>query len=152
MCLGTDFFEFMFFEVFLVSYICKFVSSTRFGEFSATISLKTLSAPLSPLHLGWQSLYLVLACRSWLTFVGSGLKGRLTNQSLCGIILVCVVYLVPLGFPLVLAGASLGGQKELPQMVSPGVSRWGRGIMGSPYECPLTLHFLTNTPSLNVSG
>lgn len=57
--------------------------------------------------------------------------------------------MVPLGFPLVLVGASLGGQKGLSQMGSlrafpSGISKWGRGIVGPLYQCHLTLYFPTH--------
>lgn len=38
--MGMDFFEFILFEVYIVSWICKFVFVTIFGKFSAIIFFK----------------------------------------------------------------------------------------------------------------
>lgn len=112
------------FEVYLASCFYKFVSFTKFGKFSAMILSKTFSAPLSS-SPRWQSLCLGLICWFGLTFVGCGSKGRLMNQMLYSAILVRRVYLVPLGLSLVLAVAAFRGQKESPQVGSPGCSKRG---------------------------
>lgn len=119
---------FILFEVYLASCFYKFVSFTKFGKFSAMISSKTFSAPLSSLPR-WQSLCLGLICWFGLTFVGCGSKGKLINQTLSSAILVCRVYLVPLGLSLVLAGAAFRRQ-EIPQVGSPGCCKWGAGRWG----------------------
>ena len=40
MCLGMNFFGFMLFGVYVVSWICKFVFVTKFGKFLAIIFFK----------------------------------------------------------------------------------------------------------------
>ena len=60
-------------------------------------------------------------------FCGPWFQLKLNFQSLCGI-LVCVVYLVVLGFPSSLLVPS-EGQKGLPQSRPPGSSQWVRSSL-----------------------
>lgn len=60
---------------------------------------------------------LILVCRSWPTFVSCVSNGSL-GLSLCGNILFCLIYLMPLEFPLVSACAASEGGRAFPRPVA----------------------------------
>lgn len=71
LCFGVDFFGFILFEFFLASWMCRFVSFTRFRKFSAIIFLNTFSAPLFLLMWTLDLLLLSPKCLKLCQFVFS---------------------------------------------------------------------------------
>lgn len=78
----------------------------------------------------------------WDCFSGLWFQWQFNFENLCIIILVCLVYLVQLGLPLISCWCCLRKCEWIPQAELWGVFCWGRGLVLSSCGCPRLLQCL----------